>query len=230
MFLASDVYKAVRALLNDKVGSLYTDAVQQEYLNIALADLRIRCEAYNIPVTNETVAEIDIPAGTTEIVFNAVAPAPSLPPDLVEPNQLFQRWQGNTTDYIPMTKVRFIPPWQVATNTLIYWAWIGQKIALSPCNADSQIRIDYTKHILAKVVDKDQPIDVINTQSFLQYRTAALCASYVGENESRAKELNITAQMELDHFLAIGIKGGQSIATRRRPFNQSYKSWTGWYL
>lgn len=225
MFLARDVYTNVRALCNDMVVSMFTDDVLQPYLNMAISDLRVRFEQNNIPVTNETQQNLDIPAGTTELIFNAIPPAPKLPANLVEPIRLWERSSGNNTDYVPMSKVQFLPPYKTLTNNLIYWQWAGQKINFIGSNIDENIRIDYMKHILMPVKDKDDQLDIINTQNFLQYRTAALAARFIGENSDRSDELNQTAALELDVVLSIGIKGGQAIATRRRPFKQSYKLW-----
>ncbi len=224
-FLASDVYTNVRALCNDMVISMFTNSVLEPYLNMAMSDLRVRFEQYNIPVTNETRKAITIPAGTSELIFNAISPAPSLPSNLIEPIALWERTSGMEEDYIPMAKVRFLPPYETETNQLIYWCWSGQKISFIPSNIDEELRIDYIKNIFAKITDDDDQIDIINTQNFLQYRTAALAARYIGENSDRSNELNQTAALELDTVLSIGIKGGQSIATRRRPFNQAYKTW-----
>lgn len=207
------------------VTSLFTDAVLQPYLNMAMSDLRVRFEQHNIPVTNETRKEIEIPAGTTEVIFNATPPAPSLPANLIEPIALWERTSGIEQDYVPMRKVQFLPPYETEVNQLIYWQWAGQKIMFVGSNIDEQIRIDYIKNIFAPIKDKDDPIDIINTQSFLQYRTAALAARFIGENPDRSDELNQTAALELDTVLSIGIKGGQAIATRRRPFRQSFKNW-----
>lgn len=225
MFLASEVYTNVRALCNDMVTSMFTNAVLQPYLNMAMDDLRVRFEQYNIPVTNETRKEITIPAGTSELIFNAVSPAPSLPSNLIEPIALWERTSGMSEDYVPMTRVRFLPPYETETNQLIYWEWAGQKIKFIASNIDEEIRIDYIKNIFSPITDDDDQIDVINTKSFLQYRTAALAARFIGENPDRSNELNQTAALELDAVLSIGIKGGQAIATRRRPFRQSFKTW-----
>lgn len=225
MFLAQDVFNAVRALLNDQNNTMFSDTVIMPYLNMALADLRVRFQAYDIPVVNRTETGLEIPAETTEIIFNATSPAPSLPKDLIEPLELYERTSGVDENYIPMQRVQFLPPFVNRTNNLIYWAWQDQKIKFIGANADVEIRIDYTSMILPKVTDKDDQIDVLSSQPFLNYRTAALVSSFIGENVSRATELNTTAQLELEHVLTIGIKGGQSIAIRRRPFQQSYKLW-----
>jgi hypothetical protein len=61
-------------------------------------------------------------------------------------------------------------------------------------------------------------IPIINSESFLQYRTAGLVAEFIGENVERAADLNSMAQLALDRFLGINVKGRQAVFTRKRPF------------
>ena len=56
------------------------------------------------------------------------------------------------------------------------------------------------------------------------YRTAALCSSFIGENQSRADQLNIAASLAIDRMIEVNVKGGQGIVVRRRPFMAAYKS------
>ena len=214
------------ALLNDTARTIFTYDVQRPYLNMALTELREYLELNNIPLTNDSQENITVPAGTTEIIFNAVSPAPSLPSDLVEPLELYERTSGSTDDFLPMTRTMFLPPYVTVTSNLIYWSWMGQKIKFIGSNSDIEIRIDYTRSVLPNVTDQDDSIDYINAASFLYNRTGALCAQFIGENPERAEVLNATAQLAIDRAIGIGVKGGQTIATRRRPFNQAYKTWT----
>lgn len=223
MLLAYQVMDSSAALLNDRALSNFTYAAQMPYLNMALRELKELCELNNIPVSNKSEIDIEVPAGSTTIEFNALAPEPALPVDLIEPLELYERNSGTTQDFIPMTRTQFLPTYNTQVSNLIYWSWLGQKIKLIGATNDIEVRIDYTKDIFPTIVDKDESIDMINAQSFLQYRTASLCAEFIGENKERADTLNQYSLLSLDRVLGIGIKGGQSIATRRRPFNQTHK-------
>jgi len=229
LLLASQVMDSAAALLNDTAKTLFTYDAQRPYLNMALAELREYLELHNIPLTNDSQEDIEVPAGTTEIIFNAVSPAPALPSDLVEPLELWERTSGTTNDFVPMTRRDFLPPYGTLNNFLIYWVWQGQKIKLVGSTSDIEVRIDYTKSVLPKIEDEDDQIDYINAESFLYNRTAALCSQFIGENPERAATLNATAQLAIDRAVGIGIKGGQAIAVRRRPFNQAYKTWNNSY-
>lgn len=225
ILLASQVMDSAAALLNDTAKTIFTYDAQRPYLNMALTELREYLELNNIPLTNDSDATITVPAGSTVVAFNAVSPEPALPSDLVEPLELYERTAGSDDDFLPMSRRQFLPPYVTITSNLIYWAWMGQEIKFIGANTDIEIRIDYTKSVLPNIQDQDDAIDYINAASFLYNRTGALCAQFIGENSERADVLNVTAQLAIDRAIGIGVKGGQSIATRRRPFNQAFKTW-----
>jgi hypothetical protein len=62
-----------------------------------------------------------------------------------------------------------------------------------------------------------------NITTYLEFKTAALCAMFIAENPTRAMTLNSEASLSLDRALGIPVKGEQSIVVRRRPFRYSYK-------
>ena len=222
--IAGTVMDAVASLMNDTAKSVYTYTVQIPYLNMALLELREYFELNDIPVTSIRSSAISIPAGYSTIAFGAVVPAPALPTDLVEPQQLWERTH-NTDPYIPMTRVETLPLSQSGTQIgqFIYYVWKAQKIEFFAANQWNDIKIDYIGEIFTPATGSSSAINVINTQSFLDYRTAALCAKYIGENESRSNELNNSAQVALDRVVGIGSKGRQSIVTRRKPFRAGFR-------
>ena len=229
MVLARNIMDTVAVIYNDPNRTSLTYAVQMPFLNMALRDLRSQLELYGMAVTNRTVQDIEVPANCVELTFNAIPPLPRIPADLIEPMEMYERPLGNNVDYIPMQKMQFLPTYTTEVNSLIYWTWQDQKIKFIGANTDNEIRIDYTANVLPNVTDVDDSINVINAQPFLEYRTAALCSKFIGENESRSSELNTTAQLHLDAFLGTGIKHMQAIGVRRRPFQQAFKLW-GAYL
>ncbi len=83
--------------------------------------------------------------------------------------------------------------------------------------------MNYIKNIFATIVDDTSVINIVNAQSFLTYRTAALCAKYIDEDDSRATDLNGEAGNAIDRALGIGTKGRQSINILHKPFRSSYK-------
>lgn len=221
---AEQVFINAAALLNDQAQAVYTNTVQIPYLNMALNELQETFEQNNIPVTNSTSAVIRVNAGVTEIGFGL--PAPSLPDDLIEIQYVWQRVR-NTDPWVPLApRTDFLPEYMegVETPYFIWWAWQDQKIKLQSANGDNDLKLDYIKSIFPIVTNEDDQLEVINCLSFLQYRTAALCAQFIGENKTRADDLNSFAVLSLDRSLGISTKGTQAILTRRRPFRQGYKN------
>lgn len=228
---ASEVISAAAALMNDAAQSVYGNAECLPYLKIACDELQEQCQLYNIPSTNKTSAVIDVDAGINRItsVDDPTAGIPHYPYDLVEIQQLWYQQEGFDGSFIPMTKFEFIPHyWETdpPVDSLLTWAWIDQEIRFPEAgsNLDSQIKIDYIKTLFPQPITANTVLGIINSKTFLSYRTAALLSSFSGENNTRAEELNMNAALAMDRLLGIGVKGKQSITTRRRPFMASYKS------
>jgi hypothetical protein len=228
--LGGNVMDISASLMNDTAKSTYTYAAQSPYLRIALQELREIFELNNIPVTQQVTAPIiTLNAGVTTIVFGAAgtAAAPKLPDDFVEPAQLWERTTG-IDPYVPMTKRDYLPHNMegVQRGNFIYYVWQGQSIQVLPANQVNDIKMDYIKQLFpdaGATVDQGTIINVINAQTFLQYRTASLCAEFIERNETSAQALGAYALLALERALGIGIKGKQNIFTRRRPFRSGYK-------
>lgn len=225
--VASTVMAAAASLLNDTAQTVYTNTVQIPYLRIAMNELQEEYQLRAIPAVEEASAVIQVDAGQTTIQFNAVG-SPALPNDLIEPQELWER-PRNTDPYVPMRKVDYLPHYLEGDTIgqFIYYVWQDQMIILPEANQNNDIKIDYIKELFPQLVDENSQINVINARTFLEYRTAALCAEFIERNITSANGLNAYAILARDRALGIGIKGKQSIQTRRRPFRQSYKR-RGW--
>ena len=219
--IAADVMNRAAALLNDIALTVYPYTVQIPYLNAAMDELQETFEQNNIPATNEVSAVLTVPVNTTVLTFVS---SPALPADLIEPRTLWERTSGTSDDFNEMSKLELIPKSQVITSNLGVWDWADQEIHFIGANTIRNVKIDYIKQIFAPVMASTDVIALINSKSFLAYRTAGLCARYIGENETRADQLDGFALLALDRVLGINVKGGQAIYTRRRPFRSAYRS------
>jgi hypothetical protein len=218
---AADVMDRAASLLNDTAKTEFTYTAQIPYLNAAMDELQETFEQNNIAATNKVSAVLAIVAGVVTVDLSTT---PALPSDLIEIQQLSERPTGTTNDFVPMTRTEFLPLTSVLTNQLIYWAWIEEKIKFIGANADVDVKIEYIKSLFTAITTSTTAITLINSKSFLAYRTAGLCAEFIGENPTRAGELNAFASLALDRTLGINVKGGQGIGARRRPFNASYRA------
>lgn len=225
-----EIMVMVAALLNDTARTIYTDTNVLPYLNMALDDLQETFELNNVPVTNDATEVIFVKAGVTRIGFGT---NPSLPGDLVDIQQLYERTAG-INPFVHMERKTFIPKVledQEIAQFLI-WAWAKQEVRLISATADNDLKIDYVASIFntpIALADIGATLGIINVKQYLGYKTAALCSMFVGENETRASALNGLANTAQEIELGIPTKGRQSIVTRRRPFMGSYKRRGSYY-
>lgn len=218
---AGNVMDLIAGLLNDTAKTIFTYVIQVPYMNMAVNELQESFELNNIPFTNELPATVIITAGMTDIGGTT---GPALPTDLIEIQKLSERPNGTTEDYYPMTRYEFLPTTVEITSNLEVWTWQKQTVQFIGANTDVQVLINYIGATIIPIVDNTTVITPFNAQTFLMYRTAALCAQFIGEDKERADDLNVFAGMAMDRLLQISTKGRQSIAVRRRPFQASYKS------
>ena len=211
------------ALLNDTARTIFTYTKQLEYLNTAYSELAEKLELNNVPVTNRTEAVIEVDAG----VDNIGGDGPSLPDGLVEIQSVWQRWRSTTDSWTSIKKYDFLPPFlegnNQTTSVIPAWAWEGQIIKFIASNTDLDIRIEFIQNPFITLVDANSQITLINAINPLAFRTAALCARFIGENPTRADQLDMQAELAWDRMLGTATKGRQSITTRRRPFQANYK-------
>jgi len=226
--LSGTVMNQAAALYNDPSRTVVTYAVQLPYLNQALQELQEYFELNNIPVTDTvTSSPIDVDAGQIAIGFSPTIPVvdtPYLPNDLIEPKVVWER-QSGINPYVMMTRVDFLPRWQegVEINQFIFYTWQSQEIRVLAANQDNQIKLDYIRNLFSTVADATTSLPVVNAASFLEYRVAGLLSRFIGENPSRADQLDGFATLSLDRALGIGTKGRQRINIRHRPFRAAYK-------
>ena len=224
---AANVMDKSASLMNDTAKTVYTYTAQMPYLNMALAELEEHFQLNNVPITNQTSTAITIPIGITSVNptdGGGIVTPPNYPVDLVEIQQIGERQYGTTDSFIPLTRRDNVPALgDISINSIHVWAWEDQRIKFPPAVTIRELKIDYIKSLFTEVTSENDAINVINAKSFLFYRTAALCSQFVGENESRAAELNGFAILALDRVTGIGTKAKQSINTRRRPFMSAYK-------
>lgn len=224
------IISQVAALMNDASGSVYTSEACLPYLNFALRQLQEIFQLSNIPVTDSTSVTISVPANTAFIGYNNGPP--QLPADLLTIETLWESPAGQD-NWIPMVLKNFLPHYleNVEINQFLVYSWIGSGIKLIPANTEIDLKIDYTRNLFKLPIKIDQVDTNLPEQLvelYLEYKTGALCANYIGENPTRAEALEMEAELAKDRALGIQNKPGQGIVTRHRPFRGAYKS-RGWF-
>lgn len=225
--LVREILDQSAALLNDTGKQIYTYAAQTPLFKLAYNELEELLQQNGISITNETTSpNFTIPVGTIDI---GGPTGPALPLDLIEIYQMFERTSGSSESFVPMTRQDFLPSPVVATTTLSFWQFNDQYVKFISVGATSirEVKMNYVAANFPTIVDEQTNVPAFNSKTFLAYRTAGLCAYYIGENESRAGNLNAECQLAVERLLAINIKAYQSMPARRLPFRARWKA-RGW--
>ena len=223
-----EVINFAAARLNDINKTVYTNAIQLPFVNIALAELQELYEANNIPVTDQTSAIIEVDSaasGIIEIGFDDGMSPPELPTDLIEIKVLWES-PRDLNQWTPMTRLDFLPQYQIGAqiNQFVYYQWATNAIKVLAANADNDLKLDYIRSLFTTVTDVDDDLLVQNSLSYLGNRVGSLIATDIEENDERAIRLYADALAGLDRALTIPTKSRQRITTRRRPFRAGYKA------
>lgn len=223
---AGEVMDRAAALLNDPGKTDYTYVNQLPYLNMAIDELIESLEESNFSPTNHTSAIIVVPASVNKLTPIEHPDSPHYPMDLVEIQEVSERLSGNTNDsFVPLARRDFLQVYP-ANNSLIYWHWEDQMIKFNPNGAITarDVQLKYVRQAIQLAVNETSTIGTINSRSYLAYKTAAFCAMFIGENESRAAVLEALSDRAMERINGIHNKGKQQIMTRHRPFRASYKA------
>ena len=225
--LVQSILQQSAALLNDTAMTVYNFTNQLPYFRLAYNEMEELLELNNVPISNKSVANLTIGVGMTDI---GGPTGPPLPLELIEIQQLFEKTSGSSEDFVPMSRVEFLPNISVPSSVLNYYTFNQQFVQFLSVGATSirLIRINFVAANLPTIVDEKTNVPIFNGKTFLAYRTAALCANYIGENETRATYLNGEAQLAIDRFLGINTKSRQNMPVRRQPFRASWKR-RGWF-
>jgi hypothetical protein len=240
LITAGQVMDRVANFLNDPNKTDYTYAVMLPYLNMAIDELSESMEESNSSISNQTSIVIVVPKGVWAIRHPQwiVPGEPNYPDDLIEIQEIGERLSGTNDPFVRMTRVEYQPGFP-PQDALVQWAWEDQTIKFNNAGTRSgppstqppsgalterEIQLRYIRQGVPYVVDADSVITFVNARSYLSYKTAAYCAMFIGENESRAQMLEGHAEKALERATSISNKGRQNIMTRHRPFRAGYKS------
>jgi hypothetical protein len=106
-----------------------------------------------------------------------------------------------------------------------YWTFRGGSIVFPPATTPRQLLIEY-RAILPPITANGDPISFDRAKNFLAFRTAALCAEFVGGVliSGRADSLNNQASIQLTELMAVYVKNTQGIRVRRKSYRIGYRN------
>jgi hypothetical protein len=224
---AGQIMDRVANLLNDPNKTDYTYNVMIPYMNMAIEELSEILEESNASPSSQTTSNpIVIPVGMNRITSpeDLTVGVPHYPDDLTEIQEVGERASGSNDQFLQLTRKEFLSNSQ-PNNSLLFWCWEDQQIKFNPSGAlgAREVQLKYVRQGIPYIVDATSIINTINVRAYLSYKTAALCALFIGENETRAGVLQSQAEKAIERTANISNKGRQQIMTRHRPFRASYK-------
>ncbi len=210
-YTVSSIIPRIAARLNDSAQDIFTNDTILSFAQDAADELQMELELYGILALEKKSPVIVIPQGVTDM-----GTAGLLPNDMLEPQKLQERISGSTDLFVDMTRRMWTPEVQ-PTDSLRYWDYREENIFFVGATQARDVKISYLKRLIV-VMDVNSVINVNNSQQFMINRTAAMCARDIGENPTRADELDNAAARNLEKVIRIGVKSKQGTRTRRRPF------------
>jgi hypothetical protein len=207
--LTSQIITGAKPLLNDPQGIIYNDTVLLPLVSKAYRELQIRLARSGMGSTKEVAERVPVAVGATSLGDGS-----GLPPGLLYPIELREAPTGSRLEEFSHMEERNWEPTFQQTTELRVWAWREEEIKLVGCTTSRDLYIRYMKG-LTPLTSVTSPIYILNSELFLEARTAAIAAAVLGENYSRAETLNQDAEKWYDVLVGTLVKRGQRMPVRR---------------
>jgi len=203
-------------LLNDVDGThpVFSQTKMLVAMNRAYRDLQRRCHLENIQVLSEVSAVETVTAGTTSKTGADIAA------DFIMPIWLGERAASSSDLFAPMVERDWEPEAEQG-ETLRWWTWREEELKFLGATTDREVKVRYVKGLTAFTAGAlNSAVGISESQDYLSARAASLVAGVIGENWTRAAELDKMAEMALEDFLSINAKKRQNIPVRRLGFRR----------
>ena len=207
--LASDVMERSRAVLNDIAKDLYTDEVLLPYLKIANDDLSDELVDHGTTVQKEVSIDIPLQAGVKQL---------NLPIDIIVPIELFTKNENELDIYYHKAYQRDFLPNGAPGNQIETWAWREQNIYFIGSTSNKIVRLRYYR-LVTEILGINTPIELTHALNYLAYHSAALASEHIGQNRTKAIDLESQAIQKLHKLLKKEVKQTHGRPIRRRRFS-----------
>lgn len=234
--LVSDVTRRVRAIINDMgaitgvAGNIFADTQPYvfEYCQAAYEKLQkvLVRNGYETPKKEfilAGIAPVASPNAGTQVFisqngYNDGATnhaSPALPPDLLMPIRLWERWTGSVCEFAPMNSVIDALPsrWQYAY--LAEWQWRQDCLFFVGATQTIDVRMEY-KQFFPALAALNQQLQIRDSINAMAYLTAALWVE--GKNPAQAEIWKDRADEEIGDLLA----PTQQMKSRQNPRREPY--------
>lgn len=208
----------VRSLVNDELGSVYSDTVQVNFVNSAYRALQ-RKLAENGVRTMQDTAPVALTTGQTVI---SAASTPPLPTDFLQPYKLREKATGSADKYVDMFLCPDALPDRDQGQLNILWEWRANQIRLIGATQPVTTFIEYEK-ILPALTSPTDPLLVNGAVDLLAYQVAATITRSRGASEA-SHDFAAAGAEEMRAYLNRMTRGAQFRPVRRRPYSRSGSS------
>lgn len=177
MALASVALDQARALLNDVLGTTWTNALLLPKLYIAHQELQIALWEAGSPVVRAEVGPVTVSIGAEGL-------GESQPADILAPTRLLEYdVEGESySEPIDMTEVFFLPVGAVPEATLNYWCWRREQIMFVGATEARGVVVQYRK-LLPIPTTVGDPLGIAFAELYCGPRVAALAAGSIGNSD-----------------------------------------------
>lgn len=208
--LASEVMDISAGVLNDTALTNYTYTAQLPYLKMANAALEKILMIFDSEVQRQESTAITVAIGATTL---------TLPSDFLLPISLFERAPGQGDDlWILMTEMSWEPN-VVQTNTLEYWAFRNNIVQLVGSLTTREVLLKYER-MMAVISGSASPTDTYLAKEYLGFKTAELCARFIGMNSLMANEIRDNQVFPAEDMLTrVLTQNKQSQRYRRQKYS-----------
>lgn len=204
--------RARRVYLNDPNSTQFADEVLLDYVRTAYDFLQSKFENNDLSVKRKTYLR-KIIAGGTRIDL--------LPSDFAWPLSVDERLYGSSDEFFPLVQSLNEITGGRPTDSIIYWAFVGDNVTLAAATADREVRLTYLSTFpeIVNILDNIRG----NALPYLAAKVAALAHTFVTQNLTLADQANRIAEQELDDLVRRYVKASQSIPSSPLPYVN-----TGW--
>ena len=202
-------------ILNDSNRNMWSDDVLFPMLVLAFQELDLEHVNHSLPSTMDISIPITVPAGTKSLqpLTNFAAPI-SMEERAVG---------GSDRDWVEMSQVYVEPDKSGVGPTLSCWAYREQEFKFAGSTSDRQVRYRYYQNF-DDPLSPDSNISVLNSSLFLQFKTAANAARFIGQRPSLAEGLDMKAEGFLKKSMNREVKSIQGMPRRRKGFGFTRKA------
>lgn len=206
---------ASASMLNDSAKELYTYAKQLPHLRRAnefLENLLISC---GVSIQRRGGVTITVVAAPGPIDLSNIVGYPS---DMLLPINVLGR-RDSSDVWIPITETAWEPDIP-ATSSIDFWSFHDGVIFIPGVTASRELKINYWRQLSA-IVSEGSNEEISGSKTYLEAKTAELCARYIGQNREIADDLlNIEVAPAQDLLEGIYIKNTQGTRARRMRFKR----------